>query len=541
MSDRFRYSEYYRRKITEKEALKREKQFKELPVLHSDKEILDKIKKEIKEDYINTVDFLAIPTHIKILKILFTLAIFLIVLFILYKNFISAEQFNYFYDIGSQGESYLSPSYRVSEAVDFDEITYRNLTSGLVYFNVPVPRGAEKINVSVRFKDNFSESLLLLGAKDQEDWHYQWHTFFSKVLENISSEIRPNSENNIQIYKVDSELKNENLMEIENSSGLIIASSIPINNTPNKINFSKEETQIKTAIRGGHTFYIYTSGDLKLYVEKQDLNWYNGSDELTISLYDANGVKITNTTISDDGIKTVQQNKKIIDAQVGELSAENLSKGVYKLVFSDFDGIIRKIRINTDKIVIANQVYLADSNIFFEDLGIPTALYTSFGRNASISFKTWHNQGFQTISVNNQKVKVREVINESIFNAVSGDYLLAIEKNDVIVSTPGYFAFSRDNYFEPFANRIIPFKNNYDWLNSDVDYIIVEYNPPISKNNSWIIGEISLSLNQLYIKDNKLSMVFNTPHLAKEQYKNYTIPIDWINITVYKPGLDLKK
>ena len=541
MSDRFRYSEYYRRKITEKEALKREKQFKELPVLHSDKEILDKIKKEIKEDYINTVDFLAIPTHIKILKILFTLAIFLIVLFILYKNFISAEQFNYFYDIGSQGESYLSPSYRVSEAVDFDEITYRNLTSGLVYFNVPVPRGAEKINVSVRFKDNFSESLLLLGAKDQEDWHYQWHTFFSKVLENISSEIRPNSENNIQIYKVDSELKNENLMEIENSSGLIIASSIPINNTPNKINFSKEETQIKTAIRGGHTFYIYTSGDLKLYVEKQDLNWYNGSDELTISLYDANGVKITNTTISDDGIKTVQQNKKIIDAQVGELSAENLSKGVYKLVFSDFDGIIRKIRINTDKIVIANQVYLADSNIFFEDLGIPTALYTSFGRNASISFKTWHNQGFQTISVNNQKVKVREVINESIFNAVSGDYLLAIEKNDVIVSTPGYFAFSRDNYFEPFANRIIPFKNNYDWLNSDVDYIIAEYNPPISKNNSWIIGEISLSLNQLYIKDNKLSMVLNTPHLAKEQYKNYTIPIDWINITVYKPGLDLKK
>ena len=23
----------------------------------------------------------------------------------------------------------------------------------------------------------------------------------------------------------------------------------------------------------------------------------------------------------------------------------------------------------------------------------------------------------------------------------------------------------------------------------------------------------------------------------KEEYKNYTIPIDWINITVYKPGL----
>ncbi len=541
MSDKFRYSKYYRKKIAEKEALEKEKQVKELPVLHSDKEILDKIKKEIKEDYTNTIDFLAIPTHIKILKILFTIAIFLIVLFILYKNFISAEQFNYFYDIGSKGESYLSPSYRVSEAANFEEITYRNLTSGLVYFNVPIPRGAEKINVSVRFKDNFSESLLILGAKDQEDWHYQWHTFFSKVLENISSEIKPNSESNIQIYKIDSELKNENLIEIENSSGLIIASSIPINNTSNKINFSKEETQINNAIRGGHTFYVYTSGELELNVEKQDLNWYNGSDELTISLYDANGVKITNTTISDDGIKTVKQDKKIIDTQAGELFAENLSEGVYKLVFSDFDGIIRKVDINTNRIVVAGQVYLANSNIFFEDLGSPTALYTAFGRNASISFKTWHNQGFQTIAVNNQKVKISERINESVFNALPGNYSIKAEKNDVIVSTPGYFAFSRENYFEPFANRIIPFKNNYDWLNSDVDYIIVEYNPPVSENNSWITGEVSLNLNQLYIKDNKLSMVFNTPHLAKEQYKNYTIPLDWINITVYKPGLYLKK
>ena len=45
----------------------------------------------------------------------------------------------------------------------------------------------------------------------------------------------------------------------------------------------------------------------------------------------------------------------------------------------------------------------------------------------------------------------------------------------------------------------------------------------------------SNNINQA--KDNKLSLVFNIPHLSKEWYKNNTIPLDWIDITVYKPGL----
>jgi len=37
-----------------------------------------------------------------------------------------------------------------------------------------------------------------------------------------------------------------------------------------------------------------------------------------------------------------------------------------------------------------------------------------------------------------------------------------------------------------------------------------------------------------------LSFVFNSPHFSDEKYYNNTIPIDWINVTVYKSGISNK-
>ena len=57
--------------------------------------------------------------------------------------------------------------------------------------------------------------------------------------------------------------------------------------------------------------------------------------------------------------------------------------------------------------------------------------------------------------------------------------------------------------------------------------------------NDWqtITTTFNIKEENIKIIGNKLSLVFNTPHLAQEEYKNYTIPIDYINITIYKPGL----
>lgn len=60
-----------------------------------------------------------------------------------------------------------------------------------------------------------------------------------------------------------------------------------------------------------------------------------------------------------------------------------------------------------------------------------------------------------------------------------------------------------------------------------------------TNSNEWIILETEFNMEeeQLTPKNNKLSLILWFPHLAQEQYKNYTIPIDYINITIYKPGI----
>jgi hypothetical protein len=59
------------------------------------------------------------------------------------------------------------------------------------------------------------------------------------------------------------------------------------------------------------------------------------------------------------------------------------------------------------------------------------------------------------------------------------------------------------------------------------------------ENNDWQIISTTFNIEEenLKIGNGKLSLVLNPQHLYQEEYKNYTIPIDYINITIYKPGL----
>jgi len=213
-----------------------------------------------------------------------------------------------------------------------------------------------------------------------------------------------------------------------------------------------------------------------------------------------------------------------------------LSPGVYKLTFSDFDGLIRQIKINSNKIVVADRVYLADSNLFFDNIEKPSNLYTELLRSGQISFKTWHTPAFQTVSVNDNPFEVNKLVEAKLYTGDYGAYEIVSEKNDVIVEVPGYLAFSKETYFEPFKNRRVPLKSDSSWLLENADYVLTDYLTP-KFDNGFVIASTEFSIEDLYLKDRQLSLVFNTPHLNTEEYQNKTISLDWINITVYKSGL----
>ena len=74
------------------------------------------------------------------------------------------------------------------------------------------------------------------------------------------------------------------------------------------------------------------------------------------------------------------------------------------------------------------------------------------------------------------------------------------------------------------------------------------YNPVFNTSSKefnnkgeWITASTSFNLKDLYIKDGKLNMLLNVPHLSRNATQNYTIPVDWIKIIVHKDGIFNKR
>lgn len=335
----------------EKLRLQREKLQEQREEKRKERERVKEIKKTIKEKIPETSvekKHIGIPNFIKLLIVLIPL---ILIGYVVYTNFLASHDFNSLYDIGSSEDakkSYLSPANRISDISNSSETeTYRNLTSGLVYFNVPIPTGSNKINVEVKFKDNFpSGTSISIGAKDKEEWHYSYKNIYNPMLDNLKE--FDYSGTLTRFYRINNNLPLvDDISKIPDNS--IVASNLNLKPILNNQDYDIKPLIVSTGLRGGHIFYIYLKDSLDLKVKKQDLNWYDNADEMTINLYDLDGNLIANTTILDDGITIVD--KAIAKIQEGQLTVGNLSKGVYKLEFTNFDGLIREFSLNTNKII----------------------------------------------------------------------------------------------------------------------------------------------------------------------------------------------
>lgn len=122
------------------------------------KKVEKSIEKEIKKVDKKVENFIVEPKHIKIFKIAIIILIPLILIgFVVYSNIIP-QKFNYFYDIGSSNDNYLSPVARISDKINNTDINYRNLKDQLVYFDIPIIKGTNGTNFEIKFKDNFPDN-----------------------------------------------------------------------------------------------------------------------------------------------------------------------------------------------------------------------------------------------------------------------------------------------------------------------------------------------------------------------------------------------
>ena len=242
---------------------------------------------------------------IKILKAIIIVLIPLVFLeMVLYYN-LSSKDFNYFYDIGGVNDNYLSPTERISDKISEESVNYRNLTNGLVYFDIPIIKNTDKIDLQIKFKDNFPEnSKFSVGAKDQEEWHYKSNWVYDKTIEDLIKKYPYQTQDNLILFKLNKDAEDYTINDcLTNPPAIRFATSLNITPPEFRIaDYQPKELSIDTQLRGTQRFYVYIKEDFSITVWKKDLNMYNNYDELTITLYDLNGKAINSKIIPDDGI-----------------------------------------------------------------------------------------------------------------------------------------------------------------------------------------------------------------------------------------------
>lgn len=478
---------------------------------------------------------------IKLTKFALMLIPVVIMIFLIYSNIFASKDFHYFYDIGSEKDNFLSPAQRISEKISEEKINYRNLTSNLVYFNVPITKNSESLTLKIKFKDNFAEEgSMSIGAKDQQEWHYLNKKIFDKKIENLFETYPSKSLGNLILFKVNPDVRDYSIEEflINTPPRTFSHKNLSIPNL--KMNdYTPKEFTIDTALRGNQIFYVYVKGDFSVKVSKRDLNWYDnaetGKDIVTMNLYHLNGSLISKEIILDDDEDEAKSDKNNRREQSGTLTVQNIPEGVYKLeLVNNGDLLITSIKFNQNKVVLYKNLFLAQSEAYFNNFERTSKVFFKLEKPTEVIAQSWHDHGVnQLIRINEYEIKMKEKTSHKYTKLIpnsSNFYQLSSSKNDVLITGPLFFSFSEESWFD--ASKYNPNLINVE----SADYLLYEYDSP-KQLGEWKIAEVNFNISDTYVQNQQLSMLISVPHLTKEDFKTSTIPIDWIDILVHKKGL----
>jgi len=223
-------------------------------------------------------------------------------------------------------------------------------------------------------------------------------------------------------------------------------------------------------LRGKHELYTYIHNEtLSLSVSKHDLNWYEGEDELNITVYSSSGEIVGSMSIPDDGQNSATRTAGNIQTEV--LEVPGLRKGIYHIEFTANDDIvIDELRSAQDKLVFGGKMFILS----------PADIYVGSGKRFSLKFMTLHDEGLQEITIKgNDRTyhtkldKKNKWVNIKLPPS-SSPYHILIPRGDIKVESDAYFAFSQEAFFSKDECTVVPL---YDTMSkeqgSSVDYIIV--------------------------------------------------------------------
>lgn len=405
-------------------------------------------------------------------------------------------------------------------------LNYREINKNLVYFEVADPianDGRVNVDVQVRFKDTLpANGKMRLGAKNGAEWNYSWGDVYVPLYEQVKA--------GSKILYVVNDSGGFDALNISESS------AVGTFNLPFKVDASSRIdgydnsgaiSVFNNSIRGAHTFYTYVGSDgaLELEVTKQDMNWYNNSDDLVVEAYDNSGALVANMTIPDDG---VTGNTSVRDQrQTRTLKVTNLTEGVYRLELKNNADLTIEQIITPQSKLVSKKIFMIDNGTIYLNSPVPT----------KVSFQTYHKTGLQNVTIDGMAVNVNNVSKVFESSVGAGSHVINAPKGDMIVSSDGYLSFNAASWFSPFRYAITNVKSESDL--AGLDAVVANFGNYTfaKKEGGWVTVGASWKASDLFVKDNKLGFVISLPHLGKNATANLTVPLDWIKIKLTKPAL----
>lgn len=407
---------------------------------------------------------------------------------------------------------------------------YQGIIRDPVFFNVELPKKNKFkfVDLEINYKNSESPIFQLGVQSNTGENQFILEPIENKIIENSDwKRIDDRREGVILLQK-----QEENLADIQ--EGIYTNFDEFINYFPLEKNIASYNYDIfknykikdyqpsdnvilfNKALRGAH--------EIVTYVDNENLNYLffynsrskrkNTTENFTVDVYQNNQlIKSFSASDNDSGQNVLESNDKFL-----QVFLQNPPRGIYSLKID----ATSNTRINM--FYTQQKIFGFKEKITLDDQNETSHFYIN---SPSLSFKTNHQSGLQTVVINGGKLEISKLFGYFQSEESNTIFDVTIPKSDLTLKFDGI---ATENLYD--NKKLVP---NIilldDYINTggrQFDYILSKYyEPTIAEKHDWKNVKKSFNLKDLLIKDNKIKFILSIPGV--QNYKS--VKISQIKVT----------
>lgn len=382
-----------------------------------------------------------------------------------------------------------------------------------VYFTLRPPRPFETVDFTIKYKNSSKLPLIEAGIlADGKLWRYKTEPIENHALDQMSISWDTIKENDLMLLQ--KEIKYKSIKEFLDKPPAF--SEVAIYNYDFKNKYEIVDYQASDAIqdignfKGAWQFYTYIKDEiLDVNVSFRDINLDNNLDTIELFLY--YGGKVVDSRVIDDIFVGKEGTGEEVDAGSVGFELSDMPEGIYKVELRAGGDIVSHIRSKQSKLSFIGEIALNEEGKNFD-------IYTN---SRKIQITTDNPGSLQDVGIVKMYspnssfadvLKINETYRQFESKRLEGISDIKLEKDGVIISGDGTFAFNEEALFNPEIRKI----DGETFSKEDnIGYIIARYDFPKWQNN-WQMATAKFDLTKAYQEDGKYGLMISIPGLRAD-------------------------